>query len=353
MSSFLFCPFPSFNLSHTQTPPPFASFSQAEIFGVHLGCPNIDDMACMQSKTTKEVLEAAGKSFVIPLDVGSAVQQWAPIIDGSKEFPLEPLQGFRQGKLVSPPVPFMIGSNMNDGALFSWAIPDGKPLPTWEYVAIVVGIVHDDYISAVLDMYPANDTDNRPVLSHLLTDYFFACPSRAAMRFAQNAQSGNFESTYLYQFTRIPPFCVWPKHQHYCCSMCCHGDEIPYWGHDSGPPFPWNFTGTDQDLSFAMARYWANFAESGDPNTGSAPGPASHWPVYRGTSDINMNLDWPLKTETGLKNKQCKLWDEIGYNHATRHTSLDAHSLLQKARADPAFSARVEKALLGAGKAQR
>uniref|UniRef100_A0A6B2L168 Carboxylic ester hydrolase n=1 Tax=Arcella intermedia TaxID=1963864 RepID=A0A6B2L168_9EUKA len=283
----------------------------AEGFAYELGC-SIDDLNCLQSKTTKEILDAANNAPEVPLDISEAVMKFAPIVTGDNQLPSEPFDAFLSGKIKN--VPFMIGSNLNDGRLFGWAISK-TPMPAYEYIAIVTGIFHDTWIPTVLEMYPANYSgDNRDITSEMLNDYLFLCDSRRALRYAQNA---GLKDLYYYQFTKVPPFCPWPSSQKFCCDYVCHGDEIPYVFFDSGDPYPWNMTGPDSSLAQSMAYYWASFAVEGNPNVFNQP-TNIQWPIYTQQNDISMNLNWPLATVTGLKKDKCDIWDQIGYDNLTK-----------------------------------
>jgi len=226
--------------------------------------------------------------------------------------PQNPVFAFEKGEIVK--YPLMVGSNKDDGVLFAWAISPHTPMPAYEYIAIVVGIWHDDYVGEILDMYrPVIDGDNREVFSELFTDYFFQCGSRENVRLAE--LSGN-NNTYLYQFDFLPP-CFWPHSQSYCCDKVCHGDELPFVFADNGPPFPWNLTKDAVSLANAMSNYWTSFAHYGDPNHFNPP---VQWPIYRSKTDMNMHLAWPLQAVQHLKKKQCDFWQKVGFYHETKET---------------------------------
>lgn len=251
--------------------------------------------------------------------MGSAIEQWAPVVTGDASFPQQPNAAFDAGQVVK--VPTIMGSNFGDGILFGYVLsPWNKtchcngPLGDLEYLAILYGIfayAPPEKIWDVIKTYPpvAND-DNRIQLSQLVTDYLFACYSRHLLR---DLEAVGVNNTYLYQFSHLPPVCPWPDGQRFCCNYTCHGDEIPYVFYDSGAGFPWTFEGPDASLAQAMSAYWASFAMYGDPNVYNSIGGGAQWPVYRAASDTNMNLNWPLTPVTGLKASVCDMFDEIGY----------------------------------------
>jgi carboxylesterase type B len=137
---------------------------------------------------------------------------------------MQPVKAFETGNLVN--VPFMSGSNAQDGMLFSYALVDRRFMPSIEYVAIVGGIFNTNLsaVKTILEHYPADlFGDNKPVLTSLLTDYVFFCSGRYGM---EQASSHGLD-TYLYQFARVPPHCFWPKRQvKKCFSVFCNGIKL-------------------------------------------------------------------------------------------------------------------------------
>jgi carboxylesterase type B len=287
---------------------PAAAELLAEVFFYEVGCI-LGNIECLQNKTTQEILTAADRAVIVPLDISEAVMKWAPVVTADDNFPQQPLDAFQKGEIVK--VPFIAGANLNDGVLFGWAISP-TPLPTYEYIAIVLGIFQDDWVAQILEYYPNADGDNRPIFSQLLTDYVFYCASRQTLRWAEAA---GIPSTYLYMFTQQPTFCPWPPSQNFCCNAVCHGDELAYVFHDSGVPYPWNMTTNDLFLSNAMTSYWTSFAATGNPNQNNQ---YLNWPIYRKASDMIMNLRVPLTPISGYNAKNCDFWDSVGYFHSAK-----------------------------------
>jgi len=246
---------------------------------------------------------------IVPLDMSEAVMKWAPVVTGDNSFPQQPLDAFQKGEIIK--VPLIIGANLNDGMLFSWAI-SSTPMPTYEYIALIVGVFQDDWVPQILENYPYAPGDNRPMFSQLLTDYAFYCSARHTLRLAE---ASGISETYLYMFTQQAPFCPWPPSQNYCCNAVCHGDELAYVFHDSGYPYPWNMTTNDLFIADAMTSYWTSFAASGNPNQ-NLNNKFLAWPIYRAASDITLNIRVPLTPTNGYNAKSCDFWDSVGYYHA-------------------------------------
>lgn len=69
------------------------------IFAFHLGC-SYSDLACMQNMTLADILTAAGKSFIVPLDTSEAIMIWCPVVMGDASFPQQPLDAFERKQIV-------------------------------------------------------------------------------------------------------------------------------------------------------------------------------------------------------------------------------------------------------------
>jgi len=236
--------------------------------------------------------------------------QWSPTVVG-EGLPQNPREAFVKGEIIK--VPMIVGSNLNDGILFGWAIGNGQWILSPEYLAIVEGIFwQTDKLWDILGLYPpVTFGDNRNILSKLITDYLFGCSARKTLRWANNA---GVDDTYLYQFTRQPVFCPWPERQSFCCKKVCHGDELPYVFHDSGSPYPWNFTGTDEDVSSLMSTKWASFAKYGNPNMLDQK---ANWPKYNIKTNISFEFGDHLAPVVNLDVSLCDFWDSVGYYHSS------------------------------------
>ena len=275
-----------------------------------LGCGTLD-VECIRRAPTHKFLEAAKLAVVVPRGVSEAIQRFSPVVDGETVM-REPFDAFNSGQNIVN-VPLLAGSNLNDGVLFSWAIAS-KPLKWEEYLAICAGIFQEPSVVDLFSLYPPDlSGDNRPVLAKLLTDFFFACPTRWMLRKAEQA---GLTDLFLYRFSHQPPFKVWPKGKDFCNHFVCHGDEIPYVYFDSGAPFPWTMApnSTDFHLSTAMSKYWQTFASTGIPSGNFT------WPKYTTKADQSIELQWPLSVKKGLQNDQCNLLDKLGYKHIAKYS---------------------------------
>src|SRR4051794_28279807 len=103
----------------------FTASLLAEVFAFELGC-RLSNLECIQNKSTQEILHAADKALIIPLDMSDAVMKWAPVVTADDSFPQNPIMAFEAGEIIK--VPLVMGSNLQDGVLFGWAISEVQPL---------------------------------------------------------------------------------------------------------------------------------------------------------------------------------------------------------------------------------
>jgi para-nitrobenzyl esterase len=154
------------------------------------------------------------------------------------------------------PVPFMIGTNANDGTTLSANANMTVP----EYVAFINQQFGPD-APPVLAQYPANSTAEVQIrLAQIMTRYDFA----DAARFAAGSESDLNQSTYLYRYSYILP------NQ---SNGAFHGSETLLLFNLPGIP-------ADPAVRDNLVDLWTRFAKTGDPNGG-------------------MNVTWPQYTRAG------------------------------------------------------
>jgi len=124
-----------------------------------------------------------------------------------------------------------------------------------------------EYSNKEFEAYPVNSDDDLPTRIVELESDEFAC---GAYSIAQAMTRAGVKS-YLYYFTYVDPGKRAPLGAH-------HGEEL-FFLSDSFPN-DWEHTDKDHELGRLMRTYWVEFAETGDPNLGSAP----RWDPYDGTS---------------------------------------------------------------------
>jgi len=256
-----------------------------------LGCNDAPDpLAAMRAKSAEEVM-AAGKP---PVDYVSPGYSYGPVVDGWV-LPDHPLSLFEAGKQHH--VPFMLGSNADEWALFQLVTP---PTTADSYKAYV-NKAFGDQAQHVLAMYPASDDKEAKASSEqVVTLYSFTCPAKAYASTMSNVKS----PAYFYQFTRVPPGAT--------ALGCFHALDIGYaFGNlmpiVSTPKPEAYFDDTDRALSEAMMSYWTRFAATGDPNQEGL----TEWPVYDAKADKYLDLGDKIEVKSGLYNETCALFQSI------------------------------------------
>ena len=154
------------------------------------------------------------------------------------------------------PVPFMIGTNANDGLILC----ENANMTVPEYQSLLRNYFGKD-ADAVLAQYPANSTGEvQAQLPRIMTRYDFA----DAAAFAAGSMADLNQSVYLYRYSYVlpnPPFNA---------MGAFHGSET-FLLFGSGPQID-----ADPAVTSTVVDAWSQFAKTGDPNGGTGVA----WPKY-------------------------------------------------------------------------
>jgi para-nitrobenzyl esterase len=265
--------------------------AQAQQLAQALSCTDPStELACMRAVDGGTVLTAlAGRTA----GIGATGATWGPVVDGV-ELPVLPIHALEAGSFTK--VPLLLGTNHDEGNLFTYLYDQTAPLSASDVQAIVqtsFGAANAPAIVARYagSSYPTPDAS----LSAVITYGVFACATRRAARAVVAAGVPVF----LYQFTHAfnPGLASGLG--------AAHSFEIPFvWGNTwlgARPP------DTDQPLIDAMQGYWGRFAAASDPNGGGS----AAWPAYATSSDQNIVLDLTVATASGLDASECDFWDSL------------------------------------------
>ncbi len=245
-----------------------------------LGCENHKDVAaCMRSKSVQDIIDATKDLFTdITKTPGPHVDGWV--------MPQPPDTAFSTGKFNK--VPVLAGANKDDALAFIQTLKMDTPEKFRQYMtwwANQLSVKPDDLIT----LYDPNEyKDLKDAYAQFLTDLFFVCPQRKILTIVskQGLPAFQYEFSYFFPGTAGP----------------IHGAELFYvFGTFYRPTLP-----DAQDLSDAIQKYWINFAKSGNPNEDSLPS----WPAFTEQSKAYMILDYPLKSGTNWRKKQCDFLDK-------------------------------------------
>ncbi len=213
-----------------------------------------------------------------------------------------PGEVFRKGKQHN--VPFLIGTNADEGTLFEFLF-FGDNQSKGKYLHYVKEVFINGYEKVVEHFGDGDGDRTRVPVSDLMGSYFQAGARRLARSMA-NLQP----QTYRYLFNMPPKFFIyqipeilempdWQKR-----FGVYHAAEIPYVFHFMALP---GMTEADKTLSEHMAAYWARFAATGDPNGEGA----KQWPRYSSQDESYILLDDPISIGSGYMERHCDCVDEV------------------------------------------
>ncbi len=282
-----------------------AAYPNSEALARNIGCTDASKtLECLRAKTPSDILHLydsqiqlpGGLFFQVPEPYGDGGVQgsqlaWKPVTDGV----VIPSKITEVGASF-PKVPLIIGTNADEGTLFT-ALFGGKPAMTEDdYRAAVTRVFGAGHTDAILQQYPVSEYPTaNDALNAVSNDAMFACPAR---RLARDVSTKT--DVYLYAFHHKPLMSILPTLGSF------HAAELAYiFGYDT----PLTVTQeSEKPLGDAMRGYWTRFAKAGDPNGDGAP----IWPKYSAATDQNIGLDLPAPmAEANYKKALCDFWDSI------------------------------------------
>jgi len=249
-----------------------------------LGCSGqAGEIACMRSKSAKEVLAATATETSIFKDG----LFFAPVFDGAV-LPRDPAAALADAGF--PHLPMIVGSTGNEGTTY---LRGESGLTTARYEAFLKARFGAAWRDA-LAVFPAPaDTDVPKAIDRFITVAVNAQPARYEARALESAGV----LAWLYRFTRVP------ETDRAREMGAFHGVDLAYvFGNMKESD---GYNQTDRDLSKQMMAYWVNFARTGDPNGPGLP----QWPTYRAATDQSLDLSDSVRLESGLYRQECDFID--------------------------------------------
>jgi len=277
---------------------------QGQTMETMLKCDTAQDrLACMRSKTPKDILAA------MPPDPGMAFGEdkanWMPNIDG-KVLLEQPMKSLQEGRFEK--VPVINGNNANEGNLivmFGHEYQFKKLTPEKYPDRINYLVRNDEKVKQVLQKYPLqNYADPEEALSVVLGDHSFVCQEKWT-----SDAIAKYAPVYSYYFSYPKADFVLPEARKL---GAFHSAEVQFLFGHSMAWFESTFSGDEMKLSNNMMDYWTQFAKTGNPN-----GTVDHiWPLYGETKNSNNKMRLQLDTTLGEKSAHetdgtCAFWDQI------------------------------------------
>jgi para-nitrobenzyl esterase len=189
-------------------------------------------------------------------------------------------------------VELMIGFNADEWTTMRRYWPD----VTVEGLKEALRNRYGELADQAMAIYPAaTDAEAVAAADNLMTDLWFACPSR----FIADRMERAGGVAYFYVFSRVVPA---PGGE---LLGAFHGAEVPY-AFDSLAKETWiHRNEVDERLADAMADYWVRFAATGDPNGDGA----ITWPAYDSEARDHIVFDDEIYLAAGIREKECDLFE--------------------------------------------
>lgn len=175
-------------------------------------------------------------------------------------------------------VPILVGYNSDEGLSFS---PPKTPEDYINGVKNRYGKFADELIKA----YPVGATNVPKTARDLARDAAFGWQTWVWARL--HSKMGKTKA-YYYYFDQHPDF---PADSPRFGYGSPHGQDVGFVFQHLNPNSQ-NATGTDQQISEAMANYWTNFAKYGHPNGKGVPG----WPAFSDANPVVMHFNQTAHT---------------------------------------------------------
>ncbi|XP_051952772.1 cAMP-regulated D2 protein [Xyrauchen texanus] len=272
------------------------------------------DLACLRSLSAHDVLNAqvkSGSKIINPFRFLEAFETWGPFIDGEL-IQEQAIRAFRKGHWQSYK-PIILGTTSEEGVIFVYGVFN-QSVSMLECVVYTAAIFKQHALRILQKYMPFyRNQDRRVMLSQIVTDYVFLCPTRWSAR--SGVSIGG--SVWMYVFDHAPSdHNIWAGIP-FCYNRTCHGAELPFL-FDSAPST--NFTLTPQETLLAnrMACYWGAFAHTGDPNSRSEQTTFCReqrlpvWPRYTPTEGWPLlNLTLQTHPQQGNRDHFCDFWDRL------------------------------------------
>jgi para-nitrobenzyl esterase len=256
----------------------------AATFATSAGCGGASDqLACLRAKPASELLailqESATPGGVVPdLDFG-------PVVDGGF-LPDQPRALYDAGRFAR--VPYILGSNSDEGTLFVLTTPVTTEAEYLETLQRRYGT----RAAEVAAVYPASSfASPQDALARVRGDQIHVCSTYDT---ARRVAAGGARA-YLYNFAREIPI---PFFQQLGLGAF-HGSEIVYVFGSITPLTP-----EDGALGDTIRGYWTRFARTGDPNAKGAV----KWPRFKDKTDRRLNLDVEPSVLAAFRRRECEFW---------------------------------------------
>jgi len=204
----------------------------------------------------------------------------------------------------------LVGTNENEGSLFVGLLPEFIPgiifpLTESETLTALHHYFNDSTSRQILQLY-ASSPSYESLVSMVLRDYFFGCDGRRICMAYYQAKV----PVYFYQFTYDPPGWI-----DIDILGEYHSSEIEFVYDNPWPPVVHEFNSDGQAVADMMGYYWANMAESMNPNQVPQKNGYLVWPTFNPAEEPLLRIDYPSEIEIFYFTEICTFWDTVPRIH--------------------------------------
>jgi carboxylesterase type B len=317
----------------------------ANALSTYLACAD-GDLTCLRSRSTGEVMEAAGNAYYpAHEDYFNMNYYWYGIVLESDDFP------FRDVFDALPPtnsVPTLTGITWNEGLSLFLPIPDELKhdkefyKKTLEYLSTGVNpenqapgsfstraqelydvypfernYAFGSYYPRGYDGYDADKADANYLLSMMYHDISYYCNMRRFNngRLAKEKKEPNI---YSYVFSHVAS-CSCSDYPSQCL-YTTHSDDLPFLASSDLMTKCFDSVASPEDIdaSLRLRSGFVNFIHTGNPNTGpmqATVGPVG-WPRFTAENDRVIEIGTSSNTRLDkFRANICAFWDYRGYFH--------------------------------------
>ena len=205
-----------------------------------------------------------------------------------------------------------MGTTSEEGLFFTDSILQ-KPVSIQEFELFLIVTFGVEKISSIKKLYSiTNDKkDYRNIISLILGDYIFYCPThtiaKSIANFYEN-QYGSLLNIWLYIWDHPASFQAWGPRYPFCQGHACHGIELPFI-FSSISLIGFHFTTDEYSIVRQMQIYWSNMAKYSNPND-FLP---RNWPQFNQTDYALIIPSSNISSVNGYRDSFCKFWESNEY----------------------------------------
>lgn len=291
-------------------PDPDRAMQYTSVLTEELGCADKynSKLQCLREEPAFNLLDAMKavmKMSLVNGDSLTSIEPFRPTAEGGDEFPVQPLEMFRDGKWNTDKEVLM-GTNREEMAKISTRYYN-QTLSKMFFEKAQRFLVGEELAPNTTEKYGQLAPPNQPsfdyteIIAQEASDFYFVCPSRLLARFI--VKTSDSSNNYLYSWEHAS--CEDPTRN---CNYSCHGCEVTYVFQTRdllGLP-----NEEDERLMSSMfSDFWGSFVYTGVPQSSNH----DEWLKYKSMRE-DMHMIYPRgEMESDYKEDICDFWDSLNF----------------------------------------